>query len=194
MWFVTPFKDPNGDTVTAEIIRSRIGDFSASKKNLDRQPAKLGARLAQAFSATEPSVTMKEEEVEEVEDIKCPRLPPPPAESNEDSTEAEGQHGEKIKENNAKDVQAHEAQDDSDSEETSEVDGTTKADQEKDAPVVSSEDVYEFTDGYGTISPDLADEIWRTLNAGASELPSPAPRAYQVSYTESLSSLTINPP
>jgi RNA-dependent RNA polymerase len=81
------------------------------------QPAKLGARLAQAFSTTEPSITLEENEIEIVDDI---------------------------------------------------------------APKEHLHD-YQFTDGYGCISLELAAENWRIVNPNRNPLPKPAPAAYQVS-------------
>lgn len=98
--------------VTADVIRKNIGQFS---QDLEHQPAKLGARLAQAFSTTEPSVELKEDEIEVVEDI-----------------------------------------------------------------VPADNPSYQFTDGYGCMSLEIADEIWREVNANVRPLPQPAPAAYQV--------------
>jgi RNA-dependent RNA polymerase len=52
VWFVTPFQTQEGETITAESIRQGLGDFS----RVIECPARYGARLSQAFSATEPSV------------------------------------------------------------------------------------------------------------------------------------------
>jgi hypothetical protein len=125
VWFVTPFYDQNQTWITAEEIRRGIGEFS---QKLELQPAKLGARLAQAFSTTEPSITLKESEIEIIDDI---------------------------------------------------------------APKDHPED-YQFTDGYGCISLELAAEIWREVNPNTNPLPQPAPAAYQVSNnSKCLSFLTL---
>ena len=115
---MTPFYDQNRTWITAEEIRRCIGKFS---EKLEHQPAKLGARIAQAFSTTESSITLEENELEIVEDI---------------------------------------------------------------VPKDNSID-YQFTDGYGCISLELADEIWRSVNANVRPLPQPAPAAYQVGNTSS---------
>ncbi|KAI9428733.1 RdRP-domain-containing protein [Lactarius indigo] len=60
-WFMAPFRDPVEGYVTAENIRASIGDFS----RLLRTPSKYAARIAQAFTATEPSVKIGHEEWEE---------------------------------------------------------------------------------------------------------------------------------
>jgi len=99
--------------ITAEEIRRGIIKPS---KELERQPARLGARLAQAFSTTQSSITLKESELGRVEDLK-------------------------------------------------------PKDHPKD---------YQFTDGYGCISLELADEIRRSLKTKPNRLPRPAPAAYQV--------------
>ncbi|THU88603.1 RdRP-domain-containing protein [Dendrothele bispora CBS 962.96] len=68
VWFMHPFKDPNtGDLVTAEGIRSSIGNFKGTQ--LLRQPSKYAARLSQAFTATDPSVKIRFDQWEEVPDI-----------------------------------------------------------------------------------------------------------------------------
>jgi hypothetical protein len=90
-WFVAPFHDPVEGYVTAEKIRASLGDFS----KLLRMPSKYAARIAQAFTATDPSVKIRREQWEEQDDM--------------------GPMG------------------------------------------------YLFTDGVGTISPELADMIWEAI-------------------------------
>lgn len=66
VWFFEPF---GGNT--AESIRASIGCFTEPKPELVYQPAKLLARMGQALSATDPTVTLEPNEVEEdVEDIE----------------------------------------------------------------------------------------------------------------------------
>lgn len=95
VWFVSPFRDPKEGFVTAEYIRSSLGDFS----ELLRMPSKYAARIAQNFGATERSVKIRPDEWEEQPDLI-------PEKTNEE------------------------------------------------------DEVKEFTDGVGTISPELADKIW----------------------------------
>ncbi|KAG2348348.1 RdRP-domain-containing protein [Suillus weaverae] len=64
VWFVTPFEDEDGKLLNAQSIRDNLGDFS----KLHRQPARLAARWSQAFSGTDPSITLLPEEV----DFRCP--------------------------------------------------------------------------------------------------------------------------
>ncbi|KAG8856325.1 hypothetical protein FRB96_006476 [Tulasnella sp. 330] len=66
VWFCMPFDDLNGDLVNAETIRTSLGDF----RHLERQPARMAARMSQAFTATEPSVTLEVEEVFPAPDIE----------------------------------------------------------------------------------------------------------------------------
>ena len=115
VWFFHPF-----DGNTAESIRRSIGCFTEPKPELILQPAKLLARMGQALSATDPTVTLQPDEVEEgVEDI----------------------------ENN----------------------GSC------------------FTDGFGDISQQLADEIWGALNPRIHpESLSRTPVAFQVNYSRSI--------
>lgn len=66
VWFFEPF-----GSNTAESIRASIGCFTEPKPELVYQPAKLLARMGQALSATDPTVTLEPDEVEEdVEDIE----------------------------------------------------------------------------------------------------------------------------
>jgi hypothetical protein len=69
VWFMTPFvytRDGETDFITADFIRKSLGDFS----KVANCPARYGARLSQAFSATEPTVTIKTGEVIRIDDIK----------------------------------------------------------------------------------------------------------------------------
>lgn len=68
VWFMSPFQHPKHGSVNSAKIREQIGDFMGTK--LMKQPSKYAARLAQAFTATEASVSIKRSEWEEVEDIK----------------------------------------------------------------------------------------------------------------------------
>lgn len=63
-WFCTPF-EWEGQQVDAKYIREHLGDFEKVK----RQPARYGARMAQAFTATDPSLVLKPEQIEEIDDI-----------------------------------------------------------------------------------------------------------------------------
>jgi RNA-dependent RNA polymerase len=65
VWFVSPFRDPKKGYVTAETIRSSLGDFS----ELLRTPSKYAARIAQAFTATDRSVKIRRGEWEEQPDL-----------------------------------------------------------------------------------------------------------------------------
>lgn len=66
VWYVNPFFDhEKGHWVTAESIRASLGDFSG----VIYSPSKYAARIAQAFTATDPSVDIKRDQWEEVDDI-----------------------------------------------------------------------------------------------------------------------------
>lgn len=65
VWFVSPFHDPNEGDVNATTIRASLGDFS----ELLRTPSKWAARIAQAFTATEPSVKIRRNQWEEQDDL-----------------------------------------------------------------------------------------------------------------------------
>lgn len=61
VWFVAPFRLPGEGYVTAEKIRSSLGNF----EKLLRTPSKYAARIAQAFTATDPSVKILRDQWEE---------------------------------------------------------------------------------------------------------------------------------
>jgi RNA-dependent RNA polymerase len=65
VWFVSPFRDPVDGYVTSEKIRASLGDFS----QLLRMPGKYAAGIAQAFTATVPSVRIRRDQWEEQDDL-----------------------------------------------------------------------------------------------------------------------------
>jgi RNA-dependent RNA polymerase len=74
VWFVRPFPNtgvyaewhaPTVHMIDANEIRKTLGDFSG----VNKQPAKFAARMAQAFTATDPSVKIRRDQWEEVEDL-----------------------------------------------------------------------------------------------------------------------------
>ena len=65
VWFVSPFRDPIEGYVTAERIRSSLGDFSG----LLRTPSRYAARIAQAFTTTDRSVRIRGDQWEEQPDL-----------------------------------------------------------------------------------------------------------------------------
>ncbi|KAG6878981.1 hypothetical protein C0992_006116 [Termitomyces sp. T32_za158] len=67
VWFMSPFYHSQKGPVNAEFIRNNLGNFQDTK--LLRQPSKYAARLAQAFTATDPSVKIRNTEWEEVDDL-----------------------------------------------------------------------------------------------------------------------------
>lgn len=66
VWFVHPLYDPTtARFIDANEIRDGLGDFS----ELTRMPSKYAARLGQAFTATDPSVTITRDQWEEMDDL-----------------------------------------------------------------------------------------------------------------------------
>ena len=134
VWFVKPFRhiDERGNThiIDAASIIESLGNF----RNLayDRQliycPARYAARISQAFTATDASISMEVGQVMQSRDIK----------------DATGQ--------------------------------------------------YAFTDGVGTISPQLAMEIWRALQARRrrGRQDRTYPRAYQIRFQGSKGMLSVD--
>lgn len=64
-FFVSPFHH-NGELITADKIRSGLGDFSS----LARTPAKWMARISQALTSTRPGVMLRPEQIQSVPDIE----------------------------------------------------------------------------------------------------------------------------
>lgn len=65
VWFVHPFQDKHGRTINAENIRQSLGTFDKVIKS----PSKYAARMAQAFTATDPSVEITREQWEQMDDL-----------------------------------------------------------------------------------------------------------------------------
>jgi RNA-dependent RNA polymerase len=65
VWFLSPFQHPKYGWVDAASIRRRLGTFTSVSKS----PSKLAARMAQAFTATDPSVEITVGQWEIVEDL-----------------------------------------------------------------------------------------------------------------------------
>lgn len=62
---MNPFHHPTEGYVTSQRIRDSLGDFSG----VIRQPSKYAARIAQAFTATDPSVSITKDQWEEMDDL-----------------------------------------------------------------------------------------------------------------------------
>ncbi|KAG2750605.1 RdRP-domain-containing protein [Suillus brevipes Sb2] len=65
VWFVSPFQHDTKGFVTASTIRTSLGDFSGCINS----PSKYAARMAQAFTATDPSVKIHRSQWSEMPDI-----------------------------------------------------------------------------------------------------------------------------
>ena len=65
VWFMADFDHPVEGRVTPDKIRSDLGDFSSCI----RIPSKYAARIAQAFSGTDPSVRIRRDQWDEMEDL-----------------------------------------------------------------------------------------------------------------------------
>jgi RNA-dependent RNA polymerase len=65
VWFVRPFK-LNSQWVTADSIRKSLGSFD----KVIQCPSLYGARMSQAFTATDPSVTISAQEMKIIPDIE----------------------------------------------------------------------------------------------------------------------------
>jgi RNA dependent RNA polymerase len=189
LWFVTPFMDSNNQMVDANVIRRAIGDFSGS---LEYQPAKLGARLAQAFSTTERSVELSKKDIKIKKDIKAKPVfldveEPTKAGTGATETAETKPDVEKPTKNETETTESESSESESSESESSE------SESEPESEVVKSrvKIVREFTDGYGYMSPQLSREIWEALNPGIIPLPEPAPASYQVPHVFSCASESL---
>ncbi|KAF8844823.1 RdRP-domain-containing protein [Paxillus ammoniavirescens] len=66
VWYVSAFEHPKKGMVTAQSIRDSLGDFSG----VIYSPSKYGARMAQPFSATDPSVRISRDQWSVIPDIE----------------------------------------------------------------------------------------------------------------------------
>ncbi|KAL0955882.1 hypothetical protein HGRIS_002080 [Hohenbuehelia grisea] len=71
VWFMRRFEHPIKGMVTPDTIRGSLGIFDHPGKRLLHQPSKYAARIAQAFTATDPSVKITRKEWRKVPDL-CP--------------------------------------------------------------------------------------------------------------------------
>jgi len=67
VWFMNPFSHPQYGWVNSESIRESLGNFKDT--DLLKCPSKYAARLAQAFTATDPSVKISRDQWENVPDL-----------------------------------------------------------------------------------------------------------------------------
>ncbi|GJJ15778.1 hypothetical protein Clacol_010056 [Clathrus columnatus] len=67
VWFVSPFSH-NGERIDSQTIRDSIGSHWSAE--LRRRPALYAARLSQAFTATNPTVTVNHGEIKYIRDIE----------------------------------------------------------------------------------------------------------------------------
>ncbi|KAI0793415.1 RdRP-domain-containing protein [Abortiporus biennis] len=130
VWFVTEFATSDGSIVNAESIIASLGSFHdvLHDPNLINCPARYAARISQAFTATDASISVEVEEIFTEDDIK---------------------------------------------------DSTGK---------------WCFTDGVGTMSPELAKEVWRELRARRrrNRRVTTHPRALQIRFQGSKGMLSVD--
>ena len=66
VWFIEPFEH-RGVLVNADHIRQHLGEFTPQ---MMKYPSLYGARMSQAFTATEPSLRVEADRVLEIPDIE----------------------------------------------------------------------------------------------------------------------------
>jgi RNA-dependent RNA polymerase len=123
VWFVSPFDDERHGHVDASTIIEGLGSFTRIEPRLIYCPARYGARISQAFTATDPSF-VEIEEIVKIDDI------------------------------------------------------------ERNGSV--------FTDGVGTISPEMARAIWIDPAARRKRRNRPYPRAFQIRFMGSKGMLSVD--
>lgn len=81
MWYIKPFMDSSGRMVNAASIIKSLGSFAdlAFDRRLIYCPARYGARISQAFTATESSVSVEVEELFRLDDVEVPKFPGDPS-------------------------------------------------------------------------------------------------------------------
>ncbi|THH30362.1 hypothetical protein EUX98_g3831 [Antrodiella citrinella] len=129
VWFVKPFEGPDGNIVTAAPIIGGLGTFDhvQSDPGLIYCPARYGARISQAFTATDASIIIDPGEIVFIDDIY---------------------------------------------------------DRQKE---------WCFTDGVGTVSRDLAQDIWGALNKKQKHRNlKPCPSAFQIRFMGSKGVVSID--
>ncbi|KAF8686499.1 RdRP protein [Rhizoctonia solani] len=67
-FYIAPF-EWEGQTINGEYIRQSLGNFD---RVID-SPSRYGARMSQAFSATSPSVVLKESEIKQIPELQASR-------------------------------------------------------------------------------------------------------------------------
>ena len=72
VWFVTEFITSGGEVINAPAIIAGLGTFHGLEHDpkLINCPARYGARISQAFTTTDPSISVEAEEVFYLDDIK----------------------------------------------------------------------------------------------------------------------------
>ncbi|KAI6111898.1 RNA dependent RNA polymerase-domain-containing protein [Pisolithus croceorrhizus] len=66
VWFMSPFQHSTRGWVTADHVRNNLGNF----EGVIRSPSKYGARMAQAFTATDSSIKLHKRQWKEEDDIE----------------------------------------------------------------------------------------------------------------------------
>jgi hypothetical protein len=129
VWFVKEFRDPGGNLITAATIIERLGRFHDLEYDRDLIfcPARYAARISQAFTTTDSSISVPAEEIFTEDDVNFGK--------------------------------------------------------------------YCFTDGVGSISPQLARKIWRALQKRGSRSTRRAmtyPRAFQIRLVGAKGMLSVD--
>lgn len=80
VWFMKPFYDQNRRLVTTHSIIESLGNFGvAYDPQLIYCPGKYGARISQAFTSTDSSISVEPEEIFQLPDIKVLKDPNNPS-------------------------------------------------------------------------------------------------------------------
>lgn len=75
VWFMRPFRNEDGVLVDPAFIIDSLGDFDgAPDRKLIYCPGRYGARISQAFTSTDSSVSIEPEEIQEVADVEVSKV------------------------------------------------------------------------------------------------------------------------
>ena len=90
VWFMRPFED-EGNLIDPAFIIDSLGDFdNALDPNLIRCPARYASRISQAFTTTDPGVSIKPEEIRKVPDVEVLKVPGDPSQGKYNHTDGVG--------------------------------------------------------------------------------------------------------
>ena len=91
VWFMSPFRNEDDVLVDPAFIIDSLGDFdNSSDSKLMYCPGRYGARISQAFTSTESSISIQPEEIHYASDIEVQKVPGDPTSGKWNFTDGVG--------------------------------------------------------------------------------------------------------